>query len=151
MAYLKNHIIAIGPFVDPRISQDVHINMDCVIPEEIRTAMGMVLKAVADQMEKEHLIGRERTSITCLFLESDHFEICLDPGEIAICMKLAIYPLPNLTPYIHSTTLFTILAEELCHLIWGIKDETLVNVKVLEVLQNLNPTFTMKDLGYLEQ
>ena len=148
MSRLKDGIISVAPFVDPRLASDIFINMNCELPTEIRTAMGMVLKAVADQMEKEGIVGKERTSITCLFLKSDHFEICIDQDQIAVCMKLAIYPLPKLLPYIGKNALFTILAEELCHLIWEIKDEVLINCKVLEVLRNLNPTLTLESIGY---
>lgn len=68
-----------------------------------------------------------------------------------MCMKLALYPIPRLLPHIRSNTLFTILAEELCHMIWEIQDEVLVNYKVLEVLQNIDPSLTLDRLGYLQK
>jgi len=61
-------------------------------------------------------------------------------------MRIAFYPLVKIAPYVGTDMLYTILAEELCHLIWDISDETEVNFKVLAVLRNLNPELQMSDL-----
>lgn len=98
--------------------------------------MTSVFKAVADQLQQEgRSIGNQ--GITCIFSDTDSFSVQADSGEVAVCMRVAFYPLSRITPYYGTNKLYTILAEELCHLIWDISDETEVNFKVLSVLRHL--------------
>ena len=107
--------------------------------------MTAVLKAVADQLQKE---GRSigNNPINCIFSDADSFSVSLDPQQIAVCMRIAFYPIGRIAPFFGTDKLYTALAEELCHLIWDIADETEVNFKVLAVLRNLNPDLLMADV-----
>lgn len=149
MSYLVGHITTASPYIDERISDIIRINANCTIPTEIQSAMTIVLKAVADQMEKEGMLGKERFAINCMFLSADSATIQMNQDEFAVCMKLALYPIQNLMRDTSKEMILLILAEELCHLIWEIRDELKVQDKVEEVLKNYDPTITKKRLGYL--
>lgn len=146
MSFLEHAVTGIpGPVIDPRIKTGIQILSTSPIPPEICSAMTLVIRAVADQLQKENRpFGNQ--SVTCIFSESDYFSVALNSDEIAVCMRIAFYPLGRVAPYIGNDRLYVILAEELCHLIWDIADETLVNFKVLSVLRNLNPSIQMSDL-----
>ena len=134
-----------APAIDPRLGTGIQFVTTTPFPPEICTAMSFVLKALADQLQtEERSLGNQ--TVCCIFSDSDSFSIQLDPDQIAVCMRIAFYPLEKITPYIGTDRLYTILAEELCHLVWDISDEVEVNFKVLAVLRNLNPGLQMSDL-----
>lgn len=145
MSALVDAVATLVPIVDPRLSGSILSCANTPIPMEVALAMTDVIKAVADQMEKEGRVFRG-LPISCIFTGSDSFTTRLDENQCAICVKLAVYPLPRLLPHRSTFRLYTALAEELCHLIWDIADETLINFKVLEVLRNLRPEVTLADL-----
>ena len=145
MSALVDAVATLVPIVDPRLSGSISSCANTPIPMEVALAMTAVIKAVADQMEKEGRVFRG-LPISCIFTGSDSFTTRLDENQCAICVKLAVYPLPRLLPHRSTFRLYTALAEELCHLIWDIADETLINFKVLEVLRNLHPQLTLSDL-----
>lgn len=145
MSVLVNSVDTLIPIVDPRLRGKFVSCADTQIPLEIVYAMSNVIKAVADQLDKESRLFRG-LPIACIFTGSDSFTIRLDEYQQAICVKLAVYPLPRLLPYCQTYRLYTALAEELCYLIWDIADETLINFKVLEVLRNHRPEVTLSDL-----
>lgn len=145
MSYLVNSVIGPAPILDSRLRGRIVFCADTQIPQEINLTFSVVLTSVADQLEKENrLFGN--VPITCVFSGSDSFSIALDEPEHAVCMRLAIYPLQRLIPLIGTDSLYTVIAEELCHLIWDIHDETLVNFKVVEVLRNYRPQFSLASL-----
>ena len=145
MSVLVDSVATAAPVVDPRLSGNILSCANTPIPLDVVLAMTAVIKAVADQMEKEGRVFRG-LPISCIFTGSDSFTTRLDENQCAICVKLAVYPLPRLLPHRSTFRLYTALAEELCHLIWDIADETLINFKVLEVLRNLRPEVTLADL-----
>lgn len=145
MSRLIGSVVSSGPVVDPRIADKIILSATAPLPDTISCALYNVFRAVADQLEKENRIFGSMP-INCLFLAEDSFTIALDGSERAIGLRLAVYPLPNLVPLVGTDSLYMILAEELCHLIWDIHDETLVNFKVLEVLRNLHPQLSLADL-----
>lgn len=145
MSQLIGSVASSGPVVDPRIADKIILRATAPLPDVISCALYDVFRAVADQLEKENrIIGG--LPVHCFFLGEESFTISLDSPERAICLRLAIYPLPNLAPLIGTDFLYTVLAEELCHLIWDISDEALVNFKVLEVLRNLHPQLSLAAL-----
>lgn len=145
MSYLVGSVVSPAPIPDSRLGGKIVCCANAQIPNEINYAMARVFVAVANQLEKENrLFGS--IPINCFFLEGNSFTVALEEPQRAVCMRLAIYPLPNLVPLIGTDSLYTVLAEELCHLIWDIHDETLVNFKVLEVLRNLHPQLVLADL-----
>ena len=107
--------------------------------------MTSVFKAVADQLQQEG-ISMGNQGITCIFSDTDRFSVQANPGEVAVCMRVAFYPLCRIAPYYGTNKLYTILSEELCHLIWDISDETEVNFKVLSVHRHLNAGLQLSDL-----
>ena len=141
MSVLVDSVATAAPVVDPRLSGNILSCANTPIPLDVVLAMTAVIKAVADQMQKEGRVFRG-LPISCIFTGSTR----LDENQCAICVKLAVYPLPRLLPHRSTFRLYTALAEELCHLIWDIADETLINFKVLEVLRNLHPQLTLSDL-----
>lgn len=145
MSVLVDSVATAAPVVDPRLSGNILSCANTPIPLDVVLAMTAVIKAVADQMEKEGRVFRG-LPIACIFTNSESFTIALTEEQCAICVKLAVYPLPRLLPHRSTFRLYTALAEELCHLIWDIADETLINFKVLEVLRNLRPEVTLADL-----
>lgn len=144
MSEFVGGIVTDGPIVDDRIKDIISIASNAVIPPEITVAMSRVLTAVADQMDKEHITAN--MPVCCLFSNSDTFTISLTGCEQAICLRTAMYSIPNLVKTIGTDKLYTILAEELCHLIWDIRDEVLVNFKVLDVLRNISPDLQMTNI-----
>lgn len=145
MSVLVDSVATAAPVVDPRLSGNFSFSATAPIPPDVVLAMTNVIKAVADQMEKEDR-AFQGLPIACVFTGSESITIALTEDQYAVCIKLAVYPLPRLLPYRSTFRLYTALAEELCHLIWDIADETLVNFKVLEVLRNLHPQLTLADL-----
>lgn len=144
MSYLVNSVIGPAPILDPRLRGRIVFCADTQIPQEINLTFSAVLTSVADQLEKENrLFGN--VPICCIFSDSDSFAIALDDTQQAVCMRIIFYPLSRLCR-LGINQLLTALAEELCHLIWDIYDETIVNFKVLEVLRNLRPQFSLSDL-----
>lgn len=136
------------PLVDGRLKGSIVPFTTCELSEEIRDDFFMVTIAIAAQLQKE---GKDISSdfpINCFFIPSEHLDIELFPNEHAICMRLAVYRVACLEGARTQPVRWMLLAEELCHLIWGIRDERLINDKVLEVLQNLIPKLTTDDLGY---
>ena len=121
---------------------------NCLIPEEIKNTFSEICFAVATQMEKEGICFDRVLPIDCLFVSGKEFSLCLEPHQMACCTKMAIYPIPALQNTENRLMQMMIMTEELCHLIWEISDEVLVNDKVLEVLQNIYPDLTLGDLGY---
>ncbi len=149
MATIKNSLPGIlCAHIDDRLKHCITILTDSIIPREVNDAMTAVFKAVADQLEKENLDISGRMSINCIFSESDSFTYIMSEDSLASCIMVAFYPLNKLVPLVGSNLLFTVLCEELCHLIWNIRDETLINYKVLEVLKNINEDLTLESLGY---
>lgn len=148
MSTLIDGVHTAAPVVDPRLKDQIAFAASSEIPKEIIDSMTLVLFAIAQQLEKEGKTLEGKNAITCIFIGSDRFEISLDPEQIAICMKLAVYPLPRLVPFIGKPFLYAILAEELCHLIWEISDEVIINDKVVDVLRNIFPNLTKESLGY---
>lgn len=146
MSTFENGIQTKAPYVDKRLHEKIIFAASCIIPDVIIAAMTDVIKAVSDQMEKENKTFGERTEIFCIFTENPQFTISLDNNEVAICMKLAVYPVNNLLKYAGDKRLYAILAEELCHLIWEISDETLVCYKVIDVLKNIFPGIEVSDV-----
>ena len=144
MSYLVNFVPSPAPVLDPRLRGRIVFCSDAQIPQEINLALSLVLVAVADQLEKENRLCCD-TPITGIFSNSDSVTIALNEPEQAFCMRIIFYPLSRLCR-LGANQLLTSLAEELCHLIWDIPDETLVNFKVLEVLRNLRPQFSLADL-----
>lgn len=134
--------------IDDRLKHCIHIFADCYIPREINDAMTVVIKAVADQLEKENLDISGRMSINCVFSESDSFTYIMSEDSLASCIMVAFYPLNKLVPLVGDNLLYTALCEELCHLFWNIRDETLINYKVLDVLKNIVEDLTLESLGY---
>lgn len=146
MSTLVNAISTVAPHVDERLRGKIVICASCIIPDAICTAMTEVIKAVADQLEKENRAFGDGLAITCIFIPETEFAIKLDKEQIAICIKLAVYPMAKLCQFIGDKRLYMILAEELCHLIWDISDETLINYKVIEVLEKIFPDIEMQDV-----
>lgn len=115
-------------------------------PELILSPFLLVLQAVEKQMTAEGLPFDIGLSINAFFSEKEEFTLRLLPEEKAITAKLVFYPLPRLSPYYGSKTLYMILAEELCHAIWNIHDETLVSFKVFEVLLHIFPDLEIREI-----
>ncbi len=134
-----------APMIDTRLGKGIQLLTTGPFPLEICIAMTNVLKAVADQLQNENRhLGNQ--TVCCIFSESDSFSISLLPEEYAICVRIAFYAMNRISQFFGTDKLYTILAEELCHLIWDISDETEVNFKVLAVLRNLNPDLQMSDI-----
>lgn len=137
--------IPTSAYVDPRIKDHIRVLSTDEIPLSLYEAFSSVLWAVATQLESENrkILG---LPINCIFSGTDSFTIRKSNDQNAICMKVAFYSLQELLPIQGKDALYLILAEELCHLIWDIADETEVCFKVLAVLRNLNPSLQMSDL-----
>lgn len=136
------------PLVDGRLKGSIVPFTTCELSRGIRDDFSMVTMAIASQLQKE---GKDISSdypINCFFIPSGHLDIELLPNEHAVCMRLAVYRVASLEGARTKPVRWMLLAEELCHLIWGIRDERLINDKVLEVLQNIIPELTTDDLGY---
>ena len=95
MSALVDAVATLVPIVDPRLSGSISSCANTPIPMEVALAMTDVIKAVADQMEKEGRVFRG-LPISCIFTGSDSFTTRLDENQCAICVKLAVYPLPRL-------------------------------------------------------
>lgn len=145
MSCLINSITTATPRIDERLKGKIVIVSSCVIPDIVIAAMTLVIKAIADQLEKENRPFGNGLAISCIFTDEPEFSIRFDDVQIAICVKLAVYPISRMQPYMGDKRLFTILAEELCHIIWDISDEELINYKVIEVLGNIFPDIKMSD------
>jgi len=145
MSILLKGINTSLPYVDPRISNKVAVSTTAELPLPLQEAFSQVLWAVATQLEKENkeIVG---LPINCIFSDDDFFAILKTADQKAICMKIAFYPLKDLLPVLEKDAMYLFLAEELCHLIWDISDETEVNIKVLAVLRNINLDLQMSDL-----
>lgn len=135
------------PKIDDRLKGSFSIAASVEIPLSIREAMSDVIRAVADQLDKEQRSLKSGLGVNCIFTPAEWFTINFEPGEVSICMKIAFYPVPYLVLFASDKNkLYAILAEELCHLIWDIGDETLVKYKVTEVLQNIFPGIKVEDI-----
>lgn len=139
MSVLLDAVTSNVPIVDPRLSGKIVVCTSVEIPIEICQAMSKVFSAIADELDAENKSFGRGLSISCIFCDTPVFSVQLNPDEIAVCMRLAVYPLSNILPYSGTAKLYMILAEELAHLIWDIKDETLVSLKVWEILLHLFP------------
>lgn len=138
------------PEIDPRMRGDLCVLANCEIPESVRGTFHLVTMAIAQQMAKESKPFGAGLPINCLFIPDREFSVSLDSDQYAACMRFAVYRVSVLSAAANQMVQMTILAEELCHLIWGIADETMVNYKVLEVLRNIFPNLSLRDLGYRE-
>ena len=146
MSFLVNGITTAVPLVDSRLNGKIVIAATHPIPQEIRDWMTKVIWAIAEQLSYEEIkdIG---LPINCIFSNNDSYEIRIEFGEVSICTKNAFYPVRNLEEYAGNPfKLCTILAEELCHLIWEISDEIEVNYKVYDVLLRIFPELKIEQL-----
>lgn len=137
MAYLENQFDAVMPILDQRIAPYISMSAEAPLPEELKEAFAQVCWAVAEQLQEEAKELSGMIPVSCVFTLFPKAAVCLDAQELAICVKLAVYPLRNLYPLLDKPELFLVLAEELCHLIWDIGDETIVNGKVNAVLRHI--------------
>ena len=137
-----------GPRTDPRLQKLLTVLTTCEVPEPISQAFFLVTIAIAEQMKKEGIAFNAGLPINCFFIDDRSFTVSLSPDQLAVCMRLAVYPVGVLLSAASQPVLMMLLAEELCHLIWNMPDEVQINCKVLEVLQNLDPTLTLQRLGY---
>ena len=136
------------PKVDARLKDSIIPVVACDLPEGIKNDFFMATMAVAQQLQKENRQIDGELPVNCLFVSGRSFEISFDPVELSICMRLAVYDVGALLNAKRQTVRLMLMTEELCHLIWGIRDEIAVCYKVLEVLKNILPDLTLSDLGY---
>lgn len=136
------------PKVDARVKDSIIPVVACDLSEDIKNDFSLVTMAIAEQLQKEGKKISGELPVNCLFVPGRSFEISFEPVELSICMRLAVYDVGVLSAAKDQLFRWTLLTEELCHLIWGIRDETLINYKVLEVLQNIRPDLSLQDLHY---
>lgn len=146
MSRLKNAVNVVFPPLDERMRAHFNISMECDLPVEQKLVFQRVVWAVAEQLEAEKMPFPQRMGITCVFPQQPEFAVLLDDKELAVCMRLAVYPVSTLAKFGTSLSTYVIFAEELCHLIWDISDEIEVNSKVLEVLRHIFPEL---ELGHI--
>lgn len=145
MSHILDPVSSPCPVVDPRLKGKIFFCTTGIIPEEINLAMSAVIFALANRLDKEGgSFGN--FPLTCVFASTSSFSVEMDDEEQASCFRIAFYPLPRLRPHIGRFSLYTVLAEELCHLIWDISDETEICFKVLEVVREIFPSVELSDL-----
>lgn len=146
MAELIDWITTELPAIDMRLRDRITCVASGPIPAQVRNAMTLGTMLIANQMEKDAIDFKTGLPITCVFTAKSEFGIRLDSSQVAIAVDLAVYSLEQMQPYLESVRLYSILVEELCHLIWEIKDEVEVKYKVLEIMQSIFPNLTIDDL-----
>nr|DAI03393.1 MAG TPA: hypothetical protein [Caudoviricetes sp.] len=146
MSTLKNAIPIMFPPLDERVKAHITISAECDLPYEQKLIFQRVIWAVAEQLDAEGLPFPQRMGISCVFPQKPEFTIRLDEEQLAVCIRLAVYPISTLAKYGASLAVYAIFAEEICHLLWDIADEVVVNSKVLEVLRHIFPDLELRDL-----
>ena len=149
MAIFKGMLNLQGFPVDKRVDHFVRAYANCIVPIEIIKTFHEVTWAIAEELASEEKLTEPQNDINCLFLKDRKAELSMEPGQLAICMCLVFYPVETLIRCANKNVLLMLLTEELCHLIWNIRDEIIVNDKVLSVLKHLDPDLTLESLGYI--
>lgn len=116
--------------------------------KEIESILWHVIDAVGIEMKKDNL-QRQNITINCFFRKKDIFDT-INPiinNAYASASRVVYYPIKTIRPLVGNWILYAIFAEELCHLIWDISDETVVKFKVLSIMRNtLGENITIGDL-----
>lgn len=82
-----------------------------------------------------------------IFLDRDDLPLRFSPKQMGACFIGIYYPVHRWRESNYTDQqIITCMVEEMCHVFWCIKDETLVNFKVLDVLRNGHPELTLESL-----
>lgn len=81
------------------------------------------------------------------FLDTDDITLTFTPSQMGSCLVGIFYPVHKWRSAGYTDQqIITCMVEEMCHVFWCIKDETLVKFKVLDVLKIGHPDLPLESL-----
>lgn len=142
------NIVPIHDIVKPEIFEDkIQLISTCEMTTDELTAFALVLKYAAVVMEKDGITKEKLKRVSVVFLGSDELIIDQEDNNCGACtFSLIIYHMNRLRKADDFLLITYAYIEEIVHHFWNIQDETEVKYKGLEIMQHLNPTFTIDTL-----
>lgn len=123
------------PKINDRLIGRIQFLSDTELPGCLIDAVEAVQSAILRQMEVEKKPLWNQT-IICIFTRKDRITIELGNEVVALSTKLVVFPIRRMLQY-GEDKLCADAAEELCHIIWDIKNEIVVKFKVMDILSHL--------------
>lgn len=150
MVQLINAINTTGPAnIDERIKDKVLLAATSPISENVARYLGSSLWAVAEQLDRDGLLG-EITTVTCIFTSDGDLTLKMLPQQFGVMMRLIVYPMSRWEKFPNRSNkqllIHMILIEELAHHFWNIEDEIKVKYKVIEIMKHIFPDVEMSDV-----
>lgn len=145
---IKNqYVINPKPLIPEILKDKVKIFSTCCLTmDEVKT-FNLALQTVADHLKKEKINLNNHQLVNIIFTENGEIVFYEDIETVTGIQMSVIAYMMNKIRKLDSLTILTIVyIEELVHFFWRIYDETEVKYKVVEIIRDIIPEFTIEDM-----
>ena len=149
LRFLQAKVGAKIPRIDKRVNHLIKFTSNYQIDDKLIGFFEESFKAIADQLEQEHLLEKKRQPITCITLNTSTYSFEVQDDVYGIITVNAVYPTYKWRGFT-DIQIYTCIIEELCHFFWEIVDELEITFKVYEIVKRIKPNVKMKELYQIE-
>lgn len=143
---LCNSIRTASPYIVESLKDRITLLSTCVLSEKEQIFFGKAFAALAAEIDKcpppcNH------AHVNIIFADNDFVNIQVETNEMGLYVPIIIYPLHKIRAANYTDLKFyAIIFEELAHCFWFIRDEYLVQDKVIDLLRHISPNVQKSDV-----